>query len=555
MDKEKVLEILKKYHFWVLLGVVIAATLGIGMVAMSKTGAQTDARMKVIEGRFRGLANIASRPDAPNEELIANTQKETEDQTEIAFEAWSELYRRQKKSNQLPETLTRGFKDAFEIGDLIFHSLPQLVQKLGGRRPTAEEFAAYHGLPREKLPIIRTVLSDQGKLSWSHLIEYQTFIRYHFPTLFNERVKVRRKIEEEDNSGGAGGGNVRPMPGLPPGAFNPGGSEKKEVEWEGLVDWEGRDEIVQRFSWEELPSTTKVLLAQEDLWVYEALLNIIINTNMIETGEVDPDGNKVTREPVDHEECPVKRIDTLEIGRQVAETIDRKGTSVFGAATGEAEEDAKPAAAAPAASRGGTEGEAENLEDADLLGVRYVDDKGQPLEAGAENRFPQFNVMPIRMKLLIDQSKVSKLLAECANSSMPVDVRRLRIRPGTGKGLDLGPARGSRPPGAHGGLPGPGRPPVAQLMGGGGQSRSPDDETNLSDIPIEIEGVIYIYNPPTLKDLETVATVEEPTGPTPPDDTPPDDTPPTTPPTVTPPAPSGPPPTGPTPGQPPTVSE
>jgi hypothetical protein len=162
------------------------------------------------------------------------------------------------------------------------------------------------------------------------------------------------------------------------------------------------------------------------------------------------------------------------------------------------------------------------------------------------------------MKLLIDQSKVSKLLAECANSSMPVDVRRFCIRPAEGKGLGIGPAQAPRPVGGHGGLGGIGRPPVPQAMGGGGQSRS-DDETNVSDIPIEIEGVIYIYNPPTLKDLETVAIVEEPTGPTPPDDlpAPPDDTPapapgtppvpapgippatPTTPPVVTPPVPTG----------------
>jgi len=525
MDKEKVLEILKKYHFWVLLGVVIAAVLGVGMVAMSKTGARTDEREKVIDGRFRGVANIASRGDAPNEKLIENTQKEIENQTEIAFQAWSELYRRQKESNQLPQTLTQGFKDAFEIADLIFHSLPQLVEKLGGRRPTAEEFRAYHGLPEEKLPVIRTVLGNQGKLGRSHLTEYQTFIRYHFPTLFNERVKVRRKIEEEDNTGGAGVGNVRPAPGLPPGAFNPTGPDKKkEVKWEGLVEWEGRDAIVKQFSWEEVPSTTKVLLAQEDLWVYEALLNIIINTNMIETDEVDADGNPIVREPVDQEECAVKKIEVLEIGRQVAETIDRTGTSVFGAATGETEEDAKPSAGAagsgggptaPAAGREAAQGEAESLEDADLLEVRYVDEKGQPLEAGAENRFPQFNVMPIRMRLLIDQSKVSRLLAECANSSMPVDVRRFRIRPGTGKLFDSGATRGGRPVSAHGGMPALGRPPTAQPVGGG-QSRNPDEEKNTSDIPIEIEGVIYIYNPPTLKDLETVATVSEPTGPAPP---------------------------------------
>jgi len=517
MDKERVLEVLKKYHFWVLLGVVIAATLGVGMLAMSQTGAKTEQRRRVIKGRFDGVSDIARRPDAPNEALITNTQEETQRQTKIAYEAWSGLYRRMKQSNQLPETLTQGFKDAFEIADLAFHSPPQLVEKFDGRTPTEEEFeefAAYHGLPQEKLPVIREVLQNRGELSQSHRIEYQTFIRYHFPKLFNERVKVLRKVQEEDAAGNTGNGGTQPAPGPMPGAFSPGGPEKKrEEKWEGLIRWEGRDEIEKRFTWEDRPSTTEVLLAQEDLWVYEALLNIIINTNKIETGEVDENGEKIVRDPVSREECAVKTIETLQIGRKVARTIAQTGPSVFATVGAEGEEEeeeeegTRPVAAATTGP-GESEETAEELADVELLANRYVDEKGQPLGAGAKNPFPQFNVMPIRMKLVIDQTKIPKILAECANSSMPVDVRRFRIRPGKRQELGLG-AKAVRPGGAHAGMPRIGRPPVAQPVGAGKRGGAEDD-VSASDVPIEIEGVIYIYKPPTLKELETEESSEEP---------------------------------------------
>ena len=71
--------------------------------------------------------------------------------------------------------------------------------------------------------------------------------------------------------------------------------------------------------------------------------------------------------------------------------------------------------------------------DAQFLDYRYVDDKGQPLPASdpeypyVKQPFAEFKMMPIRMSLVMDERRLPKLLVECGNSNMPIEVRRVRV--------------------------------------------------------------------------------------------------------------------------------
>ena len=51
-----------------------------------------------------------------------------------------------------------------------------------------------------------------------------------------------------------------------------------------------------------------------------------------------------------------------------------------------------------------------------LLKDRYVDDKGAPLDAEAKQPYSEFKMMPISMKLHMDQRKISKLLVDMRQS-------------------------------------------------------------------------------------------------------------------------------------------
>ncbi len=74
---------------------------------------------------------------------------------------------------------------------------------------------------------------------------------------------------------------------------------------------------------------------------------------------------------------------------------------------------------------------------------RYVDDKGMPLTAGSTAP-PEFKRMPVYMQLLIDQREIARLLVECANSPLPIEVRQFRVTPADPSVLSFAgrPARG-----------------------------------------------------------------------------------------------------------------
>ncbi len=91
----------------------------------------------------------------------------------------------------------------------------------------------------------------------------------------------------------------------------------------GVLEWDesDRNRIMRQFQWEETPDTQTVRLAQEDLWVYEALLRIIEKTNKGTT----------------YENAAIKGVLALEIGKQAARSWEQnQDTVISGLATGPA---------------------------------------------------------------------------------------------------------------------------------------------------------------------------------------------------------------------------
>ena len=67
-----------------------------------------------------------------------------------------------------------------------------------------------------------------------------------------------------------------------------------------------------------------------------------------------------------------------------------------------------------------------------LFANRYVDDKGaalpyDPEYPHAKHPIIEFKMMPIFMSFVMDQRRLPTLLVECANSSMPIEVRGVRV--------------------------------------------------------------------------------------------------------------------------------
>jgi hypothetical protein len=443
----------KKYQFWVLDGATFLISLGCVTIACSSLFQECRERKTKLNTAFEN-ANVP--PDQPNQDRIYDAKKKDEQLKKIVWDAWKILYDVQTAKNPFPtEVLGQECKDEF---DKVLND------------PKAEMPRPYREM-------------------------YQTYIKDYLPTL-QKLIDIRRVKEDpaaaKDHGGQTGSGAAGPL-----------GGAGNNVEYEGLVEWDPNDraKFEGRFVWEQTPSTLAIVLAQEDLWVCEALLRVIKNCN--EGATKDKPSTAV-----------VKRIDHLDIGRDAA-AVWTEGERAFSPGgrsmpaptpSGTPAPTATAPAPVPVAPIGGQAGgqgmgssmmgpaggaggvTSEDQIRQPLVGWRYVDDKGVPLPYDAQrpyyvaHPFAEFKLMPIRMSVVMDQRRISKLLVECANSNMPIEVRRVRIltagAPTGMSGMTGGQASG----GGHAPLGAP----------GGAQS----EDANSLDIPIEIQAEIYIYNPP-----------------------------------------------------------
>jgi hypothetical protein len=463
MDQLKVaLAWLAKYHFWVLNALIVLVGLGVWFLATGTLEAEYNSRKQKIDGDFQTMQGIQSEQQHPNERVVQAAHAKQEELKKKVMDAWRTLYKQQEAKNPWPDVLGQDFVNFIKS------------------QPVDAEIP-------------------------SHLREvYQNFIIQRFPRLL-ELIDVRRpkpgtKAAEKPSATGE---------------LATGEAEPKPSDYTGMVFWNENNlkAIQEPYKWGSLPSTLQVRMAQEDLWVYEALLRIIRNTN---------EGAK------DYYKAPVRRIEAVEIGPAAAGAFARVGSAAatFGSAEGGGEgvppeggaapvESAPPPDGDPNAVPGGPEQGAATLDNVsrNLLDQRYVDSKGKPLAAGTAHPYPEFKMMPVRLKLVMNQMQIPRLLAQCANSNMPVEVRQVRIRPDDSGRLDMsnsaaGGGAGGGAPGPEGGVPGPGGPgggPEGPVMRSTEGARG-DDSTGLSlYVPVEVLGIIYIYNPPDEAKLRPAA--------------------------------------------------
>jgi hypothetical protein len=180
---------------------------------------------------------------------------------------------------------------------------------------------------------------------------------------------------------------------------------------------------------------------------------------------------------------------------------------------------------------GGAKAPTEDQVKTKLLTRRYVDLTGEPQAADSEP-YAEFRLMPVHIAVLMDQQKLPDFLVNLANCEMPVDVKQVSIQAsgkanfatgaasggGSGEGMmdDFG---GGSMMGGYGGggsdyggeTTGGYAGDTMGYAGAGGAVSAASDEAK-QDIPIEIFGVIRIFNPP---DMEKLGTGSGPTPATP----------------------------------------
>ena len=359
MDQfKKYLAIAIKYHFWIICGVMLLTALICWWSAAASLATQFTARKSKLEQAF---TNVRVQPNHPNQGVIDKVKQQQEALKKTVYVAWEALYAEQKKNNPLPPVLSEDFKQRFE--NLNLKAKEDLEIRL-----------------RE---------------------HYRSFIKKYLPRL-QELVDARRPAEGNGpaaaaaghKEGRGAGAERKPALAAPPvagGAGNQAAADAApEQELVGTVDWNKTDyeTLAHEFEWTDTPSTLAIVMAQEDLWVYEALARVISRTN-----------GKTT-----YANAAVKRINALEIGQNAAKAWRAAENSILATSAS-----APPGASASPPSAGGPPGPGGNAAADEernrqqLMTERYVDDKGKPVPYMRDYPFAkhpcdEFKRMPIHLE-------------------------------------------------------------------------------------------------------------------------------------------------------------
>ncbi len=398
MDQLKgILKILQKQHFWLLCVLTMIAGVTGWFMARKSLSADFEKNKSSILGKFTAMQGILGTENHPNETWTTEIGKLTTKEKEIVRGAWDSVYNEQKKHLEWPP----------ELGE-------EFLSFIKSHPPDAE-------IPRD----LCVIYQDR-------------IVRSEFPRLL-------AIVDAEAYSGS------KTAPGSPP--KNAPAAHEYKVTW----DSSSQQDVEKLLYFPTVPSSAEVRQAQEDIWIYKALLNVIKNMN---------EGTYFAK---------VRRISEISIGAHAAVEFQAgmSGKHIeWLKSAAPAADAAAPAAAAPPDGEALAKAIDEN---------RYVDAEGKPLPSGAASLL-QFKRMPIYMKLTIDQREINKLLVECANAPLPIEVRQLRINPLGSGGSSTGPSN-------------------KKASGGAAAPSGPMTESETYEVPIELAGIIYIYNPPDVAKL------------------------------------------------------
>jgi len=429
-----------KYHFW-LLALLVPPVLGpVLMVASGALNARIGAQRSQIESRIRSMQGVQAIPDHPNQAVHDAVEKQTAAVRAETLTEWRAFWESQDALRVWPASLGEDFLAA--------------VKRAG---PAG-------ALPRQQLNRYRDTV--------------QSLVR-----------QLPRRMGADDRMASEPGGTAL--------------AAANDEESSALVAWSADDQrqLFSSFKWQETPSTARVMLAQEELWVYGLLCDAVRAANEGAAGRFN---------------AAIVQVDQLAVGYPAAEeTPGGQGTGRIllsrDAAAGPGDAPVDPATpgdgagaddadrplvrpphprfqsaaagsggAAPAPPLpGGSEPEqaspsAPASADDALREWIYVDFDGKPLRASelqSSQAARMVHLVPFTMRLVMSQQRLDALLAWFARQPVPIDVRQVLVTARGGQAASS-PAAGNQ---FGGGSPGPGRP---------------------FDVSVELRGTVGLATPP-----------------------------------------------------------
>jgi hypothetical protein len=385
---------LQRYHFWALSVIVVAVAVGCWYSAAGALSQQFQANQAKIKSEFDNQRSLAGRPFHANEQINQRQQEEIKKQADSVLRTWDTLYKRQQDEVlQWPKEFDETFRKGVES------------------------------------------LRFEDEISYNLREQYFNYIKNHFPALpkiVGARVLAGRKQGSQPDRRTFGAERFGRE------ALGRSDSQEDAEDDQYLVEWLEQDQAKVRaeLEWPKCPSSLEIWKVQEDLWVYQTLLQIVADTNE----GADRRSN-----------VAVRVIRSLEVGQEAAQAsnssgrimIPQQGASNRGIpgmseSMGPMMGGGRDFGEVPIPSgMGGTMGgdmAGGGDERARLLSYRYLDKTGQPIavagpSAGPDEFGVEFKRLPVRMVLEMDQRAIPRLIANCTNQPLQVEVQQVRINP------------------------------------------------------------------------------------------------------------------------------
>jgi hypothetical protein len=451
-----------KFHFWILAAIAPLILLPLLFVAQAGISGRIEAQRGKIKGAIDSIKAVTSKSPHPNERWSEKIGERAGEIDEETFQAWSRLWETQQPIRQWPESLGKDFVKAV------------------------------------------TTLKPDGSLRRSLLERYQNGIR----SVVRQLPGRMEADELMSDAASAGGG--------PAGARVGNDPVSAEAKPPSLLQWNSADQqsLFNSFDWVDPPSTTQVVLAQEELWMYGVLCDVVRQVNAEPVGP-DP---KVVVTPAN---IAIPLVQQLKVGYPAAEDdpggqnakriVQIKQTEQAGGGFDggmpppsmmmEGQAAGRPShprfggggrgmpPGMPPGFPGQDEAQAVPADDA-LRSWVYVDLDGKPLTAADLAAAPTSSIlrlMPFLIECTIDQRALDSMLVALTSAPVPIDVRQVRINAGGTAGA------GQVEPGRF-------APP--------GPAAASGDRQRLHDIAVEMRGTLAIIMPPDKTLIQPAAPAE-----------------------------------------------
>ena len=461
-DIKGYLKQVQKYHFWLLALLMPLVLVPLAFTADAKLLNEINTRSSAVKSKVDSINSVAGRKVEGLEEfghpqsdwagVITRSNNTLREQT---FAIWTQLWEKQKSFRKWP--------DAADIGNDFL----TVINRLKPDQPLPSRFRDRY------LQRIRRVVQK-----------------------LPNRIDAKESMEATEANGGFGRDEYEMGTGL----------DSTDVHSDHTVVWDSMDqnELFQTFYWTSTPSTKQVLLAQEELWAYQILCDGIAKANEstgshnatipyisqlavgYRAAEEDPGGRKGGRlktKSAGFDEYMEMDMEMGMDGEMMGKPANPRFANVGGYGMEEEMYDEFTGMPIDSASEDNDEA---------LLNWIYVDSEGTPLESElvAESPDTKFvHYIPFCLKGQVDQRKMDVLLRAFATMSVPIDVRQVRVNPGSADSM-----YGDE--GMYGG---------GEMMSGMGPDAMSTDGVRSYDFNVELRGTIALAQKPdaTVLGLDT----------------------------------------------------